>query len=72
MDAGGSTFFLVDVVEVLVGRPGDVMTSDYFRENLPLDRKRMYETLLVEAQERLMTISHAVERKPWPGPTAST
>jgi flavin reductase (DIM6/NTAB) family NADH-FMN oxidoreductase RutF len=72
MDAGGATFFLADVVEVLDGQPGDVMTSDYFRENLPLERKRMYETLLVEAQERLMTMSPAVDRRPWPGPSAST
>ena len=72
MDAGGATFFLADVVEVLAGRPGDVMTSDYFRENLPAPRKRMYETLLVEAQERLMRISHAVDYTAWPGPSAST
>jgi flavin reductase (DIM6/NTAB) family NADH-FMN oxidoreductase RutF len=72
MDAGGATFFLADVVEVLAGQPGNVMSSDYFRENLPPDRKRMYETLLVEAQEKLMRMSPEVERTAWPGPSAST
>jgi hypothetical protein len=47
------------------------MTSDFFRANLPADRMRRYETLLVEAQEQLLEKIRGVQRTPWPGPTAS-
>lgn len=70
MDGGGSTFFLADVVDVAEGAVGEVMTSEYFRENLPPDRKRVYETLLVAAQERLLSLPRTISREPWPGPTA--
>jgi flavin reductase (DIM6/NTAB) family NADH-FMN oxidoreductase RutF len=70
MDGGGSTFFLADVVDVVEGQVGEVMTSEYFRENLPPDRKRIYETLLVQAQERLLSLPRTISREPWPGPTA--
>lgn len=71
MDAGGATFFLADVVDVREGQLGDVMTSEFFRENLPPEQKRIYETLLVLAQEHLQKVSGEVRREPWPGPTAS-
>lgn len=70
MDGGGATFFLADVVDVNEGRDGPIMMSDYFRDNLPPDRKQMYETLLVEAQERLLAMAPTISREPWPGPTA--
>ncbi len=72
MNAGAATFFLADVVAVHEGTPGDVMTSEYFRANLPTERLREYETLLVEAQERLLGMDHTVDRSPWPGPDAQT
>jgi flavin reductase (DIM6/NTAB) family NADH-FMN oxidoreductase RutF len=71
MHAGAATFFLADVVEVREGTAGDVMTSEWFRENLPAERLRQYETLLVHAQEKLQTMDLSVDRSPWPGPSAS-
>lgn len=71
MDAGAATFFLADVVHVREGRPGEVMTSEYFRANLPEDRLREYDTQLVEAQEKLLAMDTGIDRTPWPGPTAS-
>src|SRR5690606_41870815 len=71
MNAGAATYFLADVVHVREGRPGEVMTSEYFRANLPEDRLRRYETLLVEAQEKLLAMDTGIDRTPWPGPTAS-
>lgn len=70
MDAAGATLFLADVVAVRAGSDGELMTSEYFRDHLPLERKRQYETLLVQAQERLLAMAPAVRREPWPGPTA--
>lgn len=72
MNAGAATFFLADVVDVRAGQPGEVMTSEFFRANLPADRLREYETLLVEAQERLLGMDHSIDRSPWPGPVAQT
>lgn len=72
MDAGGATFFLADVVEVRDGTPGEIMDSQYFRENLPPEKKRLYETLLVEAQEKLNRMSTALSREVWPGPSSPT
>lgn len=70
MHAGAATFFLADVVHVREGRPGEVMTSEFFRANLPEPRLRQYETLLVEAQERLLHMDQSIDRTPWPGPVA--
>jgi flavin reductase (DIM6/NTAB) family NADH-FMN oxidoreductase RutF len=69
MDAGASTFFLGDVLNVRSGRSGEIMTSDYFRKHISEDRKRQYEGRLVEAQKELEKIAGKVERKIWPGPT---
>lgn len=71
MDAGGATIFLADVVSVAEGRQGEVMTSDFFRENMPADRKRQYESLLAKAQEQLAAGSREVYRAPWPGPVSA-
>ncbi len=68
MDAGAATFFLGDVVAVTSG-PGALMTSDYFRANIPQDRKKQYEDRLIEAQSYLEPLARTVERKHWPGPT---
>ncbi|MGH7573719.1 MAG: flavin reductase family protein [Longimicrobiales bacterium] len=67
MDAGGSTFFLGDVVAAREGAAGDVMTSEYFRKHMSEERRRTYEAKLIEAQKALASMSH-VERKVWPGP----
>jgi flavin reductase (DIM6/NTAB) family NADH-FMN oxidoreductase RutF len=69
MDAGASTFFLGDVVSVVHGRPGDVMTSEYYRRHIPPDRKEQYEARLLEAQAYLEPLARTIERSTWPGPT---
>ena len=72
MDAGAATFFLGDVVSVRNGPPGPVMTSDYYRQHIPADRKKQYEDRLIAAQGYLEPLARNVERKVWPGPTGST
>lgn len=72
MDAGAASFFLADVVSVWAPLDGDVMTSDYFRLNMPADIRRDYEARLAEAQRYQRDIAADVERaRSWPGPTAS-
>ena len=70
MDAGAATFFLGDVVAVSTEQPGEVMTSDYFRTNMPLDRKQQYEARLLEAQSYLEPLARQIDRRRWPGPSA--
>ncbi|MGH7505103.1 MAG: flavin reductase family protein [Longimicrobiales bacterium] len=72
MDAGAATFFLADVVTVHEGTAGPVMTSTFFREHMPPDRKRQYEDRLAAAQETLAAMASSVSRKSWPGVTAQT
>ena len=69
MDAGAATFFLGDVVGVTEGAPGPVMTSEYFREHLPEDKRRIYEARLMEAQRTLERLARDVSPRSWPGPT---
>jgi flavin reductase (DIM6/NTAB) family NADH-FMN oxidoreductase RutF len=71
MDAGAATFFLGDVVSVRHGTPGAVMTSDYYRQHIPADRKKQYEDRLIAAQGYLEPLARKVERKVWPGPGTS-
>src|SRR6185369_16681310 len=70
MDAGAATFFLGDVVSTRNGQAGEVMTSEYFRANMPPERKKQYEDRLLEAQGYLEPLARNVERKVWPGPTS--
>jgi flavin reductase (DIM6/NTAB) family NADH-FMN oxidoreductase RutF len=70
MDAGAATFFLGDVVSVSAELPGEVMTGDYFRTNMPPDRKQQYEARLLEAQAYLEPLAHHIDRRRWPGPSA--
>lgn len=68
MDAGAATFFLGDVVMAQRG-DGEVMTSDFFRANLPPDMRRAYEARLEVAQRELQALAGQVDRtKLWPGP----
>jgi flavin reductase (DIM6/NTAB) family NADH-FMN oxidoreductase RutF len=69
MDAGAATFFLGDVVSVMQGRSGPVMTSDYFRTHIAEDRKKQYEDRLKVAQGYLEPLARQVDRKIWPGAT---
>jgi len=73
MDAGGSTFFLGEVVEMLQEEPDDtpIMTSGHFRSNAPADLKRAYEAGLAKAQELLEPLSRTISTRPWPGATAA-
>lgn len=69
MDTGASTFFLGQVVNVYKGREGDIMTSEYFRAHLPIERAAQYEANLKEAGARLEALTRQIDRgKVWPGP----
>lgn len=69
MDTGAATFFLGDVVSVMRGLEGPPMTSDYFRANMPADKKAIYERLLQAAQGELESMARNVEpARVWPGP----
>ncbi|MEO5509548.1 MAG: flavin reductase family protein [Longimicrobiales bacterium] len=61
MDAGGATFFLLDVVGAYNGPAGEVMTSVYFRENMSPAKKDIYEERLVAAMEYLEPLSSRVD-----------
>jgi flavin reductase (DIM6/NTAB) family NADH-FMN oxidoreductase RutF len=67
MDAGGATFFLGEVVDVVEGRAADVMTSTYFREHAPAALKQKYEAGLAHAQQILEPLSRHVDTRGWPG-----
>jgi flavin reductase (DIM6/NTAB) family NADH-FMN oxidoreductase RutF len=69
MDAGAATFFLADVVKDHPGREGAVMTSPYFREHMPADRKRVYEANLAHAMEYLEPLARSIDAVGWKGPS---
>jgi flavin reductase (DIM6/NTAB) family NADH-FMN oxidoreductase RutF len=72
MDTGASTFFLGDVVNVMEGTPGPMMSSDFFRDNMDLERRWQYENNLRAAQEQLEDLTRTVDRtKVWPGAASS-
>ena len=69
MDTGASTFFLGDVVHTIEGRPGPIMSSDYFRENMSEERRIQYENNLFVAMRDLEELTRSIDRtKLWPGP----
>jgi flavin reductase (NADH) len=51
MDAGASTCFMGEAIEVERGRGEAVMTSEYFREHMPADWRPIYEANLKAAQQ---------------------
>lgn len=65
MDAGSGTFFLGDVLRDHAGTGGEVMTSPYFRENMPADKKRVYDSKLAHAMEYLEPLSRDVDAVGW-------
>jgi flavin reductase (DIM6/NTAB) family NADH-FMN oxidoreductase RutF len=72
MDAGAATFFLLDVVDAHHGASGDVMTSPYFRENMPADKKIIYEQRLMDAMEDLDVMSRDIDtQEKWNGPVTT-
>jgi flavin reductase (DIM6/NTAB) family NADH-FMN oxidoreductase RutF len=71
MDAGAATFFLGEIVDVVEGTEGAVMTSEYFRSHMPEDKRRIYEAHLMAAQKELESMSRNIDLRPWPGPTAT-
>ncbi len=72
MDAGAATFFLGDVVTAVSGTEGDVLTADYFRQNLPADLRAAYEANLEKAQQYLAALSGTVDpTRTWPGPSVA-
>ena len=69
MDTGASTFFLGDVVNVLRGEEGPIMSSEYFRANMPPERLAQYEANLKAAGGKLEELTHQLDRTiTWPGP----
>ena len=69
MDTGASTFFLGEVVNMHNGESGPLMTSEYFRKNLPPDRLAEYEANLRAAGARLEALTRTIDRtRVWPGP----
>lgn len=69
MDTGASTFFLGEVVGVHRGQDGPLMTSEYFRRNLPPERLKQYEANLRAAAQQLEALTRQIDRtKVWPGP----
>ena len=68
MDAGAATFFLGDVVATHSGRPGEVMSGEFFRANIAPERKLQYEARLLEAQGYLEPLARQVRKTVWPGP----
>lgn len=69
MDTGASTFFLGEVVNVLEGQDGAIMSSDYFRDHMPADRRLQYEANLRAASRELEALTRSIDReKVWPGP----
>ena len=69
MDTGASTFFLGEVLNVHNGRAGEIMSSEFFRAHLPLERAAQYEANLKAAGAQLEALTRQVDRlKVWPGP----
>lgn len=72
MDAGAATFFLGEVVEVRQQESDEVMTSEYFRANMPADKKRIYESRLAHAMEYLEPLARHVDAgRTWRGPSGA-
>jgi flavin reductase (DIM6/NTAB) family NADH-FMN oxidoreductase RutF len=72
MDEGSATFFLGEVVTVRQHGAAEVMTSEHFRQYMPADKKRIYESRLAHAMEYLEPLSRHIDpAKRWPGPTAN-
>jgi flavin reductase (DIM6/NTAB) family NADH-FMN oxidoreductase RutF len=72
MDTGAATFFLGEVVTVRQHGGAEVMTSEYFRMHMPLEKKRIYESRLAHAMEYLEPLSRHVDAaKTWPGATSA-
>jgi flavin reductase (DIM6/NTAB) family NADH-FMN oxidoreductase RutF len=72
MDTGASTFFLGEVVNVAEGQDGGIMTSDYFRQHMPAERRLQYEANLRAAQGQLEAMTREIDRaKVWPGPVVA-
>jgi flavin reductase (DIM6/NTAB) family NADH-FMN oxidoreductase RutF len=72
MDAGGATFFLGEVVSAVIGPPAEIMTSEFFRANMPADKRLVYESNMALAQKELERLSARVEPRAWPGPVSRT
>lgn len=69
MDTGASTFFLGEVVNVLAGQEGPIMSSEYFRANMPKERLEQYEANLRAAGKHLEELTRSIDRsRVWPGP----
>lgn len=64
MDAGPSTFFMGRVDRIGRGSGDRIMDSPYFRANMPVDWRRLYERKLDEAQEIAAGMAD-IDDRPW-------
>ncbi|MFB6240455.1 MAG: flavin reductase family protein, partial [Gemmatimonadota bacterium] len=65
MDAGASTFFMGDVLEVGRGGGEEVMDGAYFRANVPDEWEEPYRRNLRETQERARRREDQIDDRPW-------
>ena len=72
MDTGASTFFLGEVTQSLEGNAGPIMTSEFFRDHMPVEKRWEYENNLRAAQSKLEAMTRSIDRqKVWPGPVVA-
>lgn len=67
MDSGYGTCFLADVVDGGQLTEGEIMTSNYFRKNMPEKWRPAYEEQLVEAQNFAEQHVKEIDYAPWRG-----
>jgi flavin reductase (DIM6/NTAB) family NADH-FMN oxidoreductase RutF len=72
MDTGASTFFLGDVVHVISGVEGPIMSSEHFRNHMPAERIAQYEANLKAAGAMLEELTQQIDPSmTWPGPVVT-
>jgi flavin reductase (DIM6/NTAB) family NADH-FMN oxidoreductase RutF len=72
MDAGAATFFLGDIISERQHECDEVMTSEYFRAHMSLERKREYESRLAHAMAYLEPLAQRVDAgATWTGPSTA-
>lgn len=65
MDAGASTFFMGDVLEMGRGGGREAMDSEYFRRNAPEPWEEPYRRNLQATQEEARRLEGEVDDRPW-------
>lgn len=65
MDAGSSTFFMGEIQRIRRGEGGEVMDSDWFRENMPEEWRDSYVENLHDVQEWAAAYEEEVDDRYW-------